>query len=39
MTTIGMIFIFIGAASLSIEFMRLIDKLERGQPRRRRRTA
>ncbi len=39
MTTIGMIFIFIGAASLSIEFMRLIDKLEHGQPRRRRRAA
>ena len=39
MTTIGMIFIFIGAASLSIEFMRLIDKLEHVQPHRRRRAA
>ncbi len=36
MTTLGYIIVILGAASIAVNLMRLIDRLDRPQPRRRR---
>ena len=36
MTTLGYIIVILGAGSIAVNLMRLIDRLEQPQPRRRR---